>query len=57
MKKIILNSEQETIELGKKFASRLEKGDVIVLTGELRVRKNQIYRRSIDLFRFAKRNI
>ena len=32
---IISNSEKETIELGKKIAEKLEKGMVIVLTGDL----------------------
>ena len=32
---IISNSEKETIELGKKIASKLTKGIVIVLTGDL----------------------
>lgn len=32
---IISNSENETIELGKKIAQKLKKGDIIVLTGEL----------------------
>lgn len=32
---IISNSEKETIELGKKIAAKLEKGMVIVLTGDL----------------------
>lgn len=32
---IISNSEIETIELGKKIASKLNKGDVIVLSGDL----------------------
>jgi tRNA threonylcarbamoyladenosine biosynthesis protein TsaE len=31
----ISKSENDTIELGKKIASKLKKGDVIVLTGEL----------------------
>jgi len=35
MQEIILNSEKETIELGKKIASKLKIGDVIVLTGDL----------------------
>lgn len=35
MKQLILNSEQETIEFGKKMASHLKKGDVLVLTGDL----------------------
>lgn len=33
--RIISNSEQDTIELGKKIAEKLEKGTVIVLTGDL----------------------
>ena len=33
--KIISNSENETIELGKKIAAQLKKGIVIVLTGDL----------------------
>lgn len=32
---IISNSEKETIELGKKIATKLKKGMVIVLTGDL----------------------
>ena len=32
---IISNSEKETIELGKKIASKLNKGMVVVLTGDL----------------------
>ena len=32
---IISNSEKETIELGKKIASKLQKGMVVVLTGDL----------------------
>ena len=35
MKKLILNSEKETIEFGKKIAENLRVGDVIVLTGDL----------------------
>ena len=35
MYKIITNSEVETIELGKKIASKLKKGMIIVLTGDL----------------------
>ena len=33
--KIISNSANETIELGKKIASTLSKGDVIILSGDL----------------------
>lgn len=32
---IISNSEKETIELGKKIASTLKKGDIIILVGDL----------------------
>ncbi len=32
MKEIILNSEKETIELGKEIALQLSKGDVVVLS-------------------------
>lgn len=35
MKELISNSPEETIELGKKIAANLKKGDVIVLTGDL----------------------
>ena len=35
MQKIVLNSEKDTIEFGKKIASELKKGDVIILSGEL----------------------
>lgn len=32
---VITNSEQETIELGKKIAPQLKKGSIIVLSGDL----------------------
>lgn len=35
MQKIILNSEQETIEFGATLARDLKKGDILVLTGDL----------------------
>lgn len=35
MKEIISHSPEETIEYGKKIASELKKGDIIVLTGDL----------------------
>lgn len=35
MKKIILNSEKETIEFGEKIAAHLKKGDIIILIGDL----------------------
>lgn len=41
----ISKSEQDTILFAKNFANNLKKGDIIVLTGELRVWKNKIYSR------------
>lgn len=35
MERLISNSENETKLIGKKFAKRLKKGDVVVLTGDL----------------------
>lgn len=35
MEELISNSEEETKLIGKKFASNLNKGDVVVLTGDL----------------------
>lgn len=35
MQEIILNSEKETIGLGKKIAENLKIGDILVLTGDL----------------------
>ena len=35
MEKLISNSENETKLIGKKFAEKLKKGDVVVLTGDL----------------------
>lgn len=35
MERLISNSENETKLIGKKFAERLKKGDVVVLTGDL----------------------
>ena len=32
---IVSNSEEETIELGKKIASTLKKGDIVILSGDL----------------------
>lgn len=36
MEKYISKSEEDTIEFAKNFAKDLKKGDIIVLTGELR---------------------
>lgn len=54
MKEIILNSEKETIEFGKSFASQLKKGDVVVLSRGIGFWKDQINRRDFDVFWFAK---
>ncbi len=35
MQEVVLNSEKETVEFGKKIAETLKIGDIIVLTGEL----------------------
>ncbi len=35
MERLISNSENETKLIGKKFAEKLKKGDVVVLTGDL----------------------
>ena len=37
MEKYISKSEQDTITFAKEFAKTLNKGDIIVLTGELRL--------------------
>ena len=42
MQEIILNSEKETIELGKEIGENLKIGDVFVLTGDLGSRKTKL---------------
>ncbi len=54
MQEIILNSEKETIELGKKIAKNLKLGDILVLSRRIRFWKNKINRRNFDVFWFAK---
>ena len=41
-KEFISQNENATIALGKEFAKVLKRGDVIVLSGDLGARKNQI---------------
>ena len=41
--KLISNSSKETMNIANHFASKLQNGDTIVLTGDLGSRKNQIY--------------
>lgn len=42
MQKFITNSREETIELGKKIGKNLNRGDVILLTGDLSAGKTTI---------------
>jgi len=42
MEEIILNSENETIEFGKRIAKNFKKGDVYVLIGELGAGKTKL---------------
>lgn len=53
MQEIILNSEKETIELGKKIASNLKKGDILVLTGELGSGKTKLTEGILTFFGLA----
>jgi tRNA threonylcarbamoyladenosine biosynthesis protein TsaE len=50
MQKIILNSEKETIEFGKKIAKNLKIGDVIVLTGDLGSGKTKLTEGILSFF-------
>ena len=49
---IISNSEKETIELGKKIASKLQKGMVVVLTGDLGSGKTKLTEGNLTYFGF-----
>ena len=50
MEKLISHSENETKLIGKKFAEKLKKGDVIVLTGELGSGKTKFTEGDLDHF-------
>lgn len=50
METYISKSENDTINFAKDFAKDLKKGDIIVLTGELRMWQNQVYTRGFILF-------
>lgn len=50
METYISKSENDTINFAKDFAKDLKKGDIIVLTGELRMWQNQVYARCFILF-------
>lgn len=51
MEKLISNSEDETKLIGKNFASKLKKGDVIVLTGDLGSGKTKFTEGVLQFFR------
>lgn len=57
METFISKSEQDTIDFAKNFAKNLKTGDIVVLSGELRVWKNQIYARCVRILWTWKRNI
>ncbi len=48
--KIISHSENDTKNFAKKLASKLSKGDIIVLSRRTRCWKNKIYRRFFVIF-------
>ena len=50
MQEIILNSEKETLELGRKIAQHLNIGDVIVLTGDLGSGKTKLTEGILSFF-------
>ena len=50
MTEFISKSEQDTIEFASKIASKLQAKDIVVLSGELRLRKNKICTRRAKTF-------
>lgn len=44
------NSSTDTIKIAQKLAQKLSKGDIVILTGELRSWKDKIYRRLFIIF-------
>jgi tRNA threonylcarbamoyladenosine biosynthesis protein TsaE len=42
MRKVVTYSEEETIELGKKFSEKLQKGDLVAFFGDLGSGKTQL---------------
>ena len=50
MQEIILNSEKETIEFGKKIAKNLKIGDVLVLSGDLGAGKTKLTEGILSFF-------
>lgn len=57
METFISRSEQDTIDFAKNFAKNLKTGDIVVLSGELRVWKNQIYSGCLRILWTWQRNI
>lgn len=49
----ITSSEEETIELGKKFAERLKPGDVVAISGDLGSGKTELIKGVCDYFDVA----
>ena len=54
MYEFISKNEQDTINFADKFANNLNKNSVIILTGDLGSRKNQIYRRNFKTLQLRK---
>lgn len=54
MQEIILNSEKETIEFGKKIAQQLKVGDIVILTGELGSGKTKLTQGILTYFGLEK---
>ena len=50
MKEFVSNSEEETINIAKKIASKLEKTDTLVLSGELGAGKTKFTEGILDYF-------
>lgn len=48
--KFVTNSEEETIELGKKIAAKLKKGMVVILTGDLGSGKTKLVEGILSYF-------
>lgn len=51
MERLISNSENETKLIGKKFAEKLKKGDVVVLTGDLGAGKTKFTEGVLQYFK------
>lgn len=53
MQSIQLNSEKETLALGRKIAQQLKIGDILVLTGDLGAGKTKLTEGILDFFGLA----